>query len=163
MQILLRSELTQFLSSLELTKRYADPIRAQQVRECLTPGLELVIQVAEYYRKVYPERCSTRLETKRREKEFFAEHCHIMVAHEDSRPVGGFIVLGDELLALHSKHRGKGDWLMQHAVNLGAKRLDCFAVPQVVELYERYGFKAVETALNWEPGGLNVHKMEREV
>lgn len=163
MQILIKSELTTFLSSLELAQRHGPEKRRQQIKECLAPGVELCIQIAEYYRKVYPNRTDTRLAAKQRERAFFEQHCHIMVAFEDNRPVGGFIVLGDELLGLHNQATGKGTWMLQHAIGLGAKSLDCFDVPQVRALYEAYGFKVVETALNWEPGGLNVLYMQREV
>ena len=158
--VLLQTELAMLCSSLQVGERYAEDTRRIQIRECCTDWAELPLTVAMHYREVYPERVHTRMDAKLRDREFFAEHCHVRVAKDGNVMVGGFLVLGDRLLALHSTQRGKGTWLLDHAIQLGAKRLDCFDIPHLIKLYTGRGFREVRREPNWEVGGPDVVHME---
>jgi len=72
------------------------------------------------------------------------------------RIVGYFLILaGGELAGLFGTARGYGDAIVRTAVAAGARRLDCFDGP-LVDLYERNGFREVDRADNWTPGGPDV-------
>jgi hypothetical protein len=158
--VLLKTDLAVLMGSLQVGERYASLKRREQIRECCTDWAELPLLVADYYRKVYPDRVETRFEAKLRDREFFDKHCHVRVAKDDNQVVGGFCVLGDQLLALHSSSSGRGTWLLDHAIALGATRLDCFDIPQLRALYEGRGFTVIRTEPNWDAGGLPVIHME---
>lgn len=83
------------------------------------------------------------------------------LVYDDAKAVGGYIVLDGELIGLFSTVRGKGDWMMQHAVNDGANRLDCFAEPALLKLYHKHGFTIHRSEANWDPKGLPVVYMSR--
>ena len=94
-------------------------------------------------------------------KEFYTEHLQVRVAYQGTEPVAGYLVVGGELVGLFSTVRGKGDWLMQHAVSDGANLLDCFAEPALLKLYHRHGFTITRSEANWDPAGLPVVYMNR--
>lgn len=95
---------------------------------------------------------------------FYSRYCHVRLAiapGNDAR--GGFIVLGGELMGLHSVDPGNGDWLMRAAIELGADRLDCFDVPHLVDLYQRHGFKEILREKHLIGGHPDVIWMRRDV
>lgn len=68
----------------------------------------------------------------------------------------GFIVRnGGELIALFSTVKGRGNDLVQIAVQCGAEYLDCFD-GYLPELYARHGFSCYKREANWTPGGPDV-------
>ena len=83
------------------------------------------------------------------------------LVYDGAQAVGGYIVLDGELIGLFCTVRGKGDWMMRHAVLDGAYRLDCFAEPALLKLYHRHGFTIHRSEANWEPAGLPVVYMSR--
>lgn len=158
MQILIKATLSELINSL-VSAHLAGPSRHSQVIQSCTSAGQLAIIVAEYYRGIYPDRVGDRMEAKIRLANFYREHCHILVAKEDHRTVGGFCVLGDELLCLHNYRSGKGEWLIDHAIALGAARLTCFDVPRLVQLYTGRGFDVVKREPNWAHAGPDVLSM----
>ena len=93
---------------------------------------------------------------------FHRLHCHVRVATENNDHRGGFVVLSGELIGLHHVDPGHGDWLMQHAVALGADRLDCYDIPHLIELYKRHGFREVLREANHTAGQPDVVWMRKE-
>jgi hypothetical protein len=70
---------------------------------------------------------------------------------------------GDELVNLFNAG-GKathlaGQWLVLHAIEQGARRLDCFD-SGLPEFYAKFGFKEVRREKNWTPGEPDVVFME---
>ena len=90
-----------------------------------------------------------------------SDHIKIRVAYQDNTPVAGYLVVGGELVGLFSLARGKGDWIMGHAVSDGANHLDCFAEPALLKLYHKHGFTINRSVANWDPTGLPVVYMSR--
>lgn len=79
---------------------------------------------------------------------------------EDDR--GGFALSADgELLGLHSLNKGDGNCLVWEAVQRGAVKLNCFNIPHLIDLYNRYGFKETHREPNWNVGEPDVIFMER--
>lgn len=74
---------------------------------------------------------------------------------EDNKVVGGFAVIQGELVALFSRVRGLGHWLLRNAVAAGAFRLNCFD-GYLSELYKNHGFVIYARARNYTPGGPDV-------
>lgn len=165
MQIIIGSDLVGLISSLELVKRFAPDTRAEQVQTNCLGTAELVLAISSKYRELYPVRLAAddRMGTKLREAEFYKKHCIIRIAKQDAETVGGYCVLDGELLCLHNKQKGKGDWMLDHAKSDGAVRLNCFDVPPLTELYTRHGFKVVNRQPNWVEGEPDVLIMERAV
>lgn len=87
---------------------------------------------------------------------FLRESIQYRLIYDGAQAVGGYLVLDGELLGLFCTVRGKGDWLMRHAVLDGANRLDCFAEPALLKLYHRHGFTIYRSEANWDPKGLPV-------
>ena len=94
-------------------------------------------------------------------EEFHSEHVIVRVAYQGTEPVAGYLVVGGELVGLFSLARGKGDWIMGHAVSDGADHLDCFAEPALLKLYHKHGFKIHHSEANYDPAGLPVVYMSR--
>lgn len=108
----------------------------------------VAIKVADEFRRRYTQTLAqtmstTQLRHKRNLAEFEAKHCHLMLVFNGAVVEGGYCVLSGELMALWNVSKGKGDWLMQHAINDGAVHLDHFDVPVLCDLYERHGFREV--------------------
>lgn len=95
----------------------------------------------------------------------FTEHLRATIQYrlvfDGAQAVGGYIVLDGELIGLFCTVRGKGDWIMQHAVSDGADHLDCFAEPALLKLYHRHGFTITRSVANYDPAGLPVVYMNR--
>lgn len=135
--------------------QYARDIDERVVNSLSTPD-ELRATVVNYY-KAQANQLGRAID----EAEFYAEHLKVRVVYQDAKPVAGYLVLGGELLGLFSLVRGKGDWIMQHAVDDGAARLDCFAEPALLKLYHKHGFKIKNSVANFDPKGLPVVYMYR--
>ena len=65
-----------------------------------------------------------------------------------------------ELTSVFSCIKGKGDTIMQDAIQNGAKHLDCFD-GYLPSFYQRHGFKEVRRELNWTAGQPDIIYMER--
>lgn len=86
--------------------------------------------------------------------EFYRDRCKVRAVYEDIRMVGGYVVMDGELLAFHCTERGKGPWLMLHAINDGAQRFDTFADNAAMErLAKGAGFEKVRIVANRVAGG----------
>lgn len=73
----------------------------------------------------------------------------------------GFGVAEDgELIGVFSTRKGRGDWLLDLAVELGASHLDCFD-GYLPTFYERHGFHEVRREPNWDAHGPDVVYMAR--
>lgn len=163
MQFIISGDLVGLISSLESAQRYSPTEkRAYLVRSQCLSTMELVLMQAKAYRDVYPERLEAddRQGTKAREREFYEKHCIIRLCKEGTRTVGGYCVLRGELLALHNQHRHRGQWMLQHAIDDGAKCLSCFDNKPLVDLYTSRGFVIRKREPNWEAGGPDVLYME---
>lgn len=64
------------------------------------------------------------------------------------------------LIGLFSLVRGRGDSLVDQAVEAGARHLDCFD-GYLPSLYARHGFRETHREDNWTPGGPAVIYMSR--
>lgn len=71
---------------------------------------------------------------------FYSETCHLRLAKEGNRVVGGFVVLDGTLMGLWG--RGIGDWLVREAISLGAEKLDCFD-GYLPGFYAKHGFREI--------------------
>jgi hypothetical protein len=80
----------------------------------------------------------------------------------DDGASGFGVTIAGELVGLHSVVRGRGDELVEAAINRGAMRLDCFDGP-LVDLYGRHGFAVTDVVPNWTPGEPDVVYMRRFV
>lgn len=72
--------------------------------------------------------------------------------HLSDDGLSGFAINeGDELVALFSLIKGRGEALVLAAIDAGAARLDCFDgfLPR---FYERFGFTEERREPNWTPG-----------
>lgn len=65
-----------------------------------------------------------------------------------------------ELVYVFSTVKGRGDAIVDHAVFMGAERLDCYD-GYLVTLYGRHGFHESSREPNWTPGGPDVVWMSR--
>lgn len=155
MQVITPATLDQFQNALGLAAR----TRPEIATGCHAAG-DIVLKVAQAYHRcktAWPAQIKAASLSDVREiqaendRNFFGKRCKIRLCYEDSQPVGGYIVLEGELLGLHNLRRGKGDWMLEHAVLDGADRLDTLAVRSLLALYERHGFKQVSTEPNWNP------------
>lgn len=161
MQLLIEGTLESLLSALQLARRSHNAKRAEQVQVNCCTDSELVLTHAKAYHKRFPVMMGGRGGAKARHAVWHRDHCHVRIVKEDARTVGGFMVLNGKLLGLHNQTEGRGDWMMQHACNLGARHLDCFDVPALVQLYQRWGFKEVGRLDNFNQGGPDVLSMRR--
>jgi predicted Rossmann-fold nucleotide-binding protein len=63
----------------------------------------------------------------------------------------GFIVSTDGTLHnLFSVEKGCGDGLMEEAVAAGARKLECYDVGVLLNLYRKHGFKETNRVKNWQ-------------
>lgn len=134
---------------------YARDTDGRVVNSLSTPA-ELTAKVQDYYQqkaKEYGRALG--------EGEFYTHHVIVRVAYQGAEPVAGYLIVGGELVGLFSLARGKGDWLMQHAVSDGASHLDCFAEPALLKLYHKHGFTINRSEPNYDPAGLPVVYMSR--
>ena len=127
-----------------------------RIKASLSTPEELAAKVGGYYGQVAKE-----LGRAPSVEEFRSEHVIVRVAYQGTEPVAGYLVVGGELVGLFSLARGKGDWIMGHAVSDGADHLDCFAVPALLKLYHKHGFKIHHSEANYDPAGLPVVYMSR--
>lgn len=93
-------------------------------------------------------------------------HRDALTAPEDVQPAHRYYLSADRCSGyaltangdaryLFSTVKGRGDALVAHAVEHGARTLDCFDGYLPV-LYARHGFVVVDRAPNWTPGGPDV-------
>lgn len=127
-----------------------------RIKASLSTPEELAAKAANYYMEV--AKASRRPLS---EGAFFSDHVIVRVAYQGTEPVAGYLVVGGELVGLFSLARGKGDWIMGHAVSDGADHLDCFAEPALLKLYHKHGFKIHHSEANYDPAGLPVVYMSR--
>jgi hypothetical protein len=81
--------------------------------------------------------------------------CYLGNAHCDavSYTSSGFVVKANgELCYIHANERGQGDAIVQAAIKVGAKHLDCFD-GYLVQLYRRNGFVVTARTPNYTKGG----------
>ena len=146
-QVLIEVPLNTFINALDYNRGHN-----QAYRESLSSGSEIALKVAEAYHEYKKDDRvlgMSQLEHKAKLSKFYREQCRLMLAYEGSTPVGGYAVLQGELLAFHNVRKGCGTWMLDRAVVDGAERLDCFAVPRLVELYSSRGFKEVRREAHW--------------
>ena len=127
-----------------------------RIKASLSTPIELAAKVRGYYKQVADE-YGRALSV----EEFQSEHAIVRVAYRGTEPVAGYLIIGSELVGLFSLARGKGDWIMGHAVSDGADHLDCFAEPALLKLYHKHGFKIHHSEANYDPAGLPVVYMSR--
>ena len=125
------------------------------VNSLSTPA-ELTAKVQDYYLQKAKE-----LGRELSAEEFHSEHVIVRVAYQGTEPMAGYLIVGGELVGLFSLARGKGDWIMGHAVSDGANHLDCFAEPALLKLYHKHGFTITHSVANWDAAGLPVVYMSR--
>lgn len=83
-----------------------------------------------------------------RELQFAQKYCKLRLVYQlgagsaDS-VVGGYCVLDGEILSLWNVEKGRGDWMLQHAIADGGHCCDSFDQPALVSLYLRNGFRCV--------------------
>ena len=146
-QVLIEVPLNTFINALDYNRGHS-----QAYRESLSSGGEIALKVAEAYHEYKKDDRVlglSQLEHKAKLSKFYREECRIMLAFDGNTPVGGYAVLQGELLAFHNVRRGCGTWMLDRAVADGAERLDCFAVPRLVELYSSRGFREVRREAHW--------------
>ena len=77
---------------------------------------------------------------------------------DDDNLAGCGVTSQGELVCLFSLAKGKGTSVVEYAVGMGARLLDCFA--WLTPYYERFGFTTTRTEPNWTEGEPNIHYME---
>lgn len=162
MQIMVNTDLSGLLASLQLAKRGNDYERAAQLELSCTDEPELVMLYAETFRKLRvpsDEEETNRQRHKQRLQDFHKTDCIIRVAEEGNRTVGGYMILQGQLLAFHHHQRGKGTWMLDDAISCGAKHLTCFDLKPLVKLYTGRGFEVTGRLDNWQQGGPDVLSM----
>lgn len=161
MQVLIDGTLEGLLSSLQFARRSDDAGRAGLVSLNCGTDAELTLQHARAYHQRFPELSGGRGGQKARQAVWERDHCYIRLCKEQNLTVGGFMVLNGELLAFHNQRRGKGAWMLQHALNLGANRLTCFDVPHLPDFYKYGGFREAGRLDNYNQAGPDVLTMRR--
>uniref|UniRef100_A0AAU6W0S8 Acetyltransferase n=3 Tax=unclassified bacterial viruses TaxID=12333 RepID=A0AAU6W0S8_9VIRU len=153
MSVITKATTTQYLNALGYARRasYTAPEgdqRVQQIDSSLSNTDEYVTAIARAFwmqnaRLTFPKQA---LHTGAL-MQYHEEVCHIRLVWESGLPLcirpaasGGYIVLNGELMGLWSTVRGRGNWLLDHAINDGATRLSCFDIPHLVKLYRNRGF-----------------------
>lgn len=167
MQVITKATLDQFQNALGLNRRteVQDSKRVYQINASITPTREVVLAVASAWHAVRV-RHSTRTHSEQYHQ-FFENKCKIRLvyASDERTPaavVGGYIVLNGELMAMYNHHRGRGEWMLDHAINDGAVRLNCVDEPHLIKLYTSRGFKEVHREFNEVKGRPDVVWMEKE-
>lgn len=90
---------------------------------------------------------------------FYATVCKIRLAYNRDGVQGGYIVLNGELMGLFAE-KGKGSWLLYHAMNDGAVLLDCFD-GFLPKFYAKHGWTEYQREANWTAGEPDVVYMKR--
>lgn len=143
-QIITTTTTDKFCNMLDLHRRLTG-IRFRQIRAATHDGAAVALRIAqEFHRLVQGKR--SRDENRAALARFHEQHCKVRVCHlmdpfTSVDTVGGYIVLSGELLGLHNLARGKGEWMLDHALKDGADRLDTLDVPHLIKLYESRGFR----------------------
>ena len=175
MGIITKATTAQYLNALGLARRCVPSIpqdgqRVYQIDQCLAPTDEYVTVISKAFWAANPriERAGRVLHADALVK-YHEEHCKIRLVWESGVPqcvrpkaTGGYIVLNGELMGLWSEVRGRGNWLLDHAIADGAEVLSCFDIPHLVKLYRGRGFSDVRREANTKgPGFPDVIWMER--
>lgn len=146
-QVIVKAAIDKFYFALNLNAR-----RRPYIGASCTPAEDVTVKAAQEFHRRNPSVSARRgvpdfQEARRRHAAlldtYYSKVCHVRLAMEGNDPVGGFVVLDGELIALHNVKQGKGDWMLREAVSLGADRLDCFDIPYLIDLYYRHGFREV--------------------
>ena len=90
---------------------------------------------------------------------FYATNCKMRLAYNAQGVQGGYIVLNGELIGLFAT-KGKGSWLLNHAMNDGAVLLDCFD-GFLPKFYAKHGWTEFQREANWTAGEPDVVFMSR--
>lgn len=151
-QVLVKVPLDKWVHAVNFARR-TDP----RVNANLHSEGAVAVKIAGEYRRLCHAEGSTRREQHARLEEFYSKHCHLRLAKDGNKVMGGFIVLSGELMCLWNIKRGNGDWMIRDALSLGADKLDHFAVPHLVQLYVKHGFGMVLSEPNHNLGGPDVH------
>lgn len=172
MGIITKATTAQYLNALGLARRCVPSIpqdgqRVYQIDQCLAPTDEYVTAISKAFWDVRPT-LAGELHGSVMAK-FHDEHCKIRLVWESDVPqcirpkaTGGYIVLHGELMGLWSEVRGRGNWLLDHAIADGATVLSCFDIPHLLKLYRGRGFSDVRREANTKgPGFPDVIWMER--
>lgn len=162
MQTIAQATLDQFQNALGLARRTGG-VRPGQIDDAVSPTSEIVSSVANTFWALNQHLMADAHKDKL--AEFYSTRCRIRLTYGETpehaaNPMGGYIVLDGALLALHNLEKGKGRWLLDHAIADGATHLDCFDVPGLRQLYESRGFRTVRREQNTIPGEPDVIWME---
>lgn len=158
-QVIAVATLDAFQNHLTLARRRTDiGERAAHIMAATDQAITIVAKVASVFHSLHPKPLDqmSRAEWDQLRKEFFADTCKVRLCFEGSRAVGGYVVLNGELLGFHNFEKGKGSWMLDHAINDGAERLTCFEGSAAERLYRSRGFFPVMWEPNYEAGGPNV-------
>lgn len=148
MQVQVRVTLERFVHALNFARRNDERVRASLMDEG-----EVALKVANEFRRLNPAPTVKVLAAMReKEHQFYSKHCHLYLCMDGNEVRGGYCVLSGELLCLWNHDRSTGDWMLRHALELGADRLDHFDLPPLNDLYHRHGFKEIFREPNWVPG-----------
>lgn len=122
---------------------------------------ELIQEVSQRYWQHMHGYCMEPQAVRAKQRRIFWDHyCKVRaVEWGGNADVGGFIVLYGELKALWCDIPGLGGDLIQEAIRLGARELNCFDGP-LVGLYSQFGFKEVRREWNHVRGKPDVVWME---
>lgn len=142
-QVLVKAAMDKFYYALNHNRRRRPVIATG----CATAE-EVVLRTGQEFQRRNPQTLAVTLSTnrqdwKRRVDDYYEKVCHVRLAKELNDSVGGFVVVDGELIGLHNIHPGCGDWMLRDAIALGANRLDTYAVPHLLELYTKHGFREV--------------------
>lgn len=157
MQLITNATLDQFQNALGLNRRASwnsaqDGQRVHQIDSSVSTSMEIVTAVAQAFHKYKAHEHKRGLGYYEIKDRFYRSQCKIRLcsysdAHTPVRWVGGYIVLDNELMALHNAERGVGFWMLDHAIRDGATKLSCLDVPHLIKLYQSRGF--VEERREW--------------
>lgn len=143
--------------------------RRPQIKTTCSAAEDIVLKVAQEFQRetaMLPpvSRVSTgnSIAHKGRLLAFYKHRALIRVVVQGNDKRGGFVILNGELMGLHHVDAGKGEWLLQEAIRLGADRLDCFDIPHLMRLYMRYGFRELSREPNHKPGQPDVVWLGRD-
>lgn len=151
-QVLVKVPLDKWVHAVNFARRTNPLVNAN-----LHPEGAIAVKIAVEYRRLYPVAGRAARGQRACIEEFYSKHCHLRLAKDGNKVMGGFIVLSGELMCLWNIKRGNGDWMIRDALSLGADKLDHFAVPHLVQLYVKHGFGMVLSEPNHNLGGPDVH------
>ena len=175
MSVITKATTAQYLNALGHARRASwveaqDGQRVYQIDAALSPTDEYVASIARSFWDANSGLTGVhRSEHAEALIKYHEEVCHIRLVWESGMPqclrpiaTGGYIVLNSELMGLWSTIRGRGKWLLDHAINDGARRLSCFDIPHLMQLYTNRGFREAGREANTNgPGKPDVIWMER--